>query len=362
MPGFQTSPGNMITQMSDQPPQPIPEYHDVDARTFREAILSEYRPAVLRGMVKSWPAVQAALVSHAHIVRYLALLDSGKPVDAVLMPPQAGGRISYDDSMNGVNFVHKRLPLSGVVEQLSRYAMFDNPPSVAVQSALIPECLPGFTAENRLPILDEAVAPRIWLGNRVTVPAHVDESNNVACVVAGRRRFTLFPPEQVANLYVGPLDYAPTGAAMSVAQLVEPDFARFPRLKDALAAALVAELTPGDAIFIPTLWFHHVESLDRQLNVLVNYWWNGVLGDVEGTASGTECLLHSLMNIRHMPPHLRKAWAAWFHYYVFDATDDRFAYIPEHRRGILGKMSAEGSERIRKLLITKLSVERGKKS
>ena len=183
------------------------------------------------------------------------------------MPPQARGRIAYNDSMDGINFAHRRLPLSAIVEQLSRYALFDNPPSVAVQSALIPECLPGFAVENRLPVLDEAVAPRIWLGNRVTVPAHVDESNNVACVVAGRRRFTLFPPEQVSNLYIGPLDYAPTGAAMSVADLVEPDFERFPRLKDALSAAYVAELAPGDALFIPTLWWHHVESLDQQLNV-----------------------------------------------------------------------------------------------
>lgn len=340
--------------MPDQLPSPICEWYDVDEGKFREEIITQYRPAVLRGLVRSWPAVQAALRSHGDFARYLTAFDNGTPVDAILMPPAARGQISYKDSMDGINFAHRRLPVSGIVEQLSRYALFDDPPSVAVQSALIPECLPGFAAENRLPILDDAVAPRIWMGNRVTVPAHVDESNNVACVVAGRRRFTLFPPEQVANLYIGPLDYAPTGAAMSVAQLVDPDFERFPRLREALSAACVAELAPGDALFIPTLWFHHVESLDRQLNVLVNYWWNGTLGTVEKTESATDCLLHSLLNIRPLPAHLRKAWAAMFHHYVFDATDDRFAYIPEHRRGVLGKMSPEASQRIRDQLIAKL--------
>ena len=64
-------------------------------------------------------------------------------------------------------------------------------------------------------LLDEKILPRIWLGNRITTPAHVDEWNNVGCVVAGRRRFTLFPPEQITNLYIGPLDFAPTGAAMA---------------------------------------------------------------------------------------------------------------------------------------------------
>ncbi len=340
--------------MLHQTPQPIPEWRDVDERKFREEIVAEYRPAVLRGLVDTWPAVRAGLVSPAEISRYLIAFDNGTPVDAILMPPHARGRISYKDSMDGVNFAHNRLPVSAIVEQLSRYALFENPPSVAVQSAPIPECLPGFTEANRLSILDEAVAPRIWLGNRVTVPAHVDESNNVACVVAGRRRFTLFPPEQVSNLYIGPLDYAPTGAAMSVVDLVDPDFERFPKLKDALSAAYVAELAPGDALFIPTLWFHHVESLDRQLNVLVNYWWNGPIGTVGRTESAVDCLLHSLLNIRPLPPDLRKAWAAIFHHYVFDARDDDHAHIPEHRRGVLGKLSPEATRKVRNLLIEKL--------
>jgi hypothetical protein len=335
-------------------PQQIPEWRDVDDKTFREEVITRYQPAVLRGLVAAWPAVQTASRSHADFVRYLTAFDNGTPVDAILMPPQARGRIAYNDSMNGVNFAHRRLPVSAIVEQLSRYALFDEPPSVAVQSAPIPECLPGFAAENRLPILDDAVVPRIWLGNRVTVPAHVDESSNVACVVAGRRRFTLFPPEQVSNLYIGPLDYAPTGAAMSVAQVVEPDFEKFPRLRDALAAAYVAELAPGDALFIPTLWWHHVESLDQQLNVLVNYWWQGTIGAVDRTESGFECLLHSLLNVRPMPAEVRKAWGSMFQHFVFEARDERFAHIPEHRRGVLGTLSPEAQQRVRDMLVAKL--------
>ena len=102
--------------------------------------------------------------------------------------------------MDGFNFAPRRVPLSAVLEQLSRYALFEDPPSVAVQSALI-RCLPDSPPENRLPLLDAAVAPRIWLGNRVTVPALFDESFNLACVIAGRRRFTLFPPAGRQPLY-----------------------------------------------------------------------------------------------------------------------------------------------------------------
>jgi Cupin-like domain len=340
--------------MLQQTAQQIPEWRDVDERKFREEIVTQYRPAVLRGLVRDWPAVRAVRASLADFVRYLVAFDNGKPVDAILMPPQAGIRIGYNDAMDGFNFVRNRLPVSAIVEQLSRYALFDSPPSLAVQSAPIAECLPGFAIDNKLPVLDQAVAPRIWMGNRVTVPAHVDESNNVACVVAGRRRFTLFPPEQISNLYIGPLDYAPTGAIMSVADLVDPDFERFPRLKDALSAAYVAELTPGDALFIPILWWHHVESLDQKLNVLINYWWNGPIGIVGKTESAVDCLLHCLLNIRPLSPDVRKAWAAIFHHYVFDASDDDHAHIPEHKRGVLGAMPPELKQKIRNLLIAKL--------
>lgn len=309
---------------------------------------------MLRGLVGDWPAVQAGLRSAAEASRYLTGFDNGRPVDAILMPPGAGGRIAYNDAMDGFNFARNRLPVSAIVEQLSRYALFDNPPAVAVQSALIPDCLPGFVAENRLPILDPAIAPRLWLGNRVTVPAHFDESDNIACVVAGRRRFTLFPPEQVANLYIGPLDFAPTGAAMSLVSFADPDFARFPRFRDALTAAFTAELGPGDALFIPTLWWHHVESLDPKLNVLVNYWWNGTLGAVARTASGMDCLLHGLANLRPMSPDLRRAWAALFHHYVFDAGGEDVAYLPADRRALLTGSSPEAALRIRKLLIARL--------
>ena len=52
----------------------------------------------------------------------------------------------------------------------------------------------------------------------------------------------------------------------------------------------------------------------------MNYWWNGALGGVSRTASGMDCLLHSLLNISSLPCELRQAWSELFRYYVFDAS------------------------------------------
>ena len=45
-----------------------------------------------------------------------------------------------------------------------------------------------------------------------------------------------FPPEQVANLYVGPLDHSPAGMPMSLVDFAKPDFERFPGLRLAFEA------------------------------------------------------------------------------------------------------------------------------
>ena len=331
----------------------IREWHGVDAETFRRDIVTQYQPAVLRGVVKHWPAVQRGLESPEAISAYLKGFDSGKQVDVLMTPPHAHGRIFYNKNLEGFNFSHDRLPISAVNDQLLRYSKFENRPAVAVQSALLSECLPGFSAQNVLPLLDESVAPRIWLGNAVTTPAHFDESNNIACVVSGRRRFTLLPPEQIVNLYIGPLGYAPTGTPISLVTFAQPDFERFPRFREALAAAQVAELEPGDALYIPTLWWHHVESL-RKYNILVNYWWKGSVGATSPSASALDCLLHCMLNLKHLPEEHREAWRVIFDHYVFRARDDLAAHIPEGKRGVLGEISPDLAKQVREFLVNQL--------
>lgn len=333
--------------------QPIPEWRGVDERTFRDEIVTQYRPAVLKGLVAGWPVVRRGLESTEAICGYLNALDSGSAVDVLMMPPHVKGRIFYNERMTGFNYTHEKLAISAVNEKLLRYAKFENRPSLAVQSALLSECLPGFAKDQRLAILDESIQPRIWLGNAVVTPAHFDESNNIACVVGGKRRFTLLPPEQIVNLYIGPLDYAPTGTPLSMVPFREPDFEKFPRFRDALAAAQVAELEPGDAIYIPTLWWHHVESLTKY-NVLINYWWKGALGEPARTESALPALVHCLLALRHLPPEQRAAWRTIFDHYVFAASDDAVEHIPAHKKGVLGKISPEYAREIRKFLVKQL--------
>ncbi len=334
-------------------PGPIQELASLDDAGFLTSLAVSGQPAVLRGLIDHWPSVREARISPVAGVAYLRRFDSGVPVDAIMTAPEVAGRVFYNDTMSGFNFVRNRLTISVVAEQILRYGAFQRAPAVAAQSALVKEALPGFAEENRLAALDESIPARLWLGNAITTPTHLDEWNNLACVAAGRRRFTLFPPEQVANLYIGPLDFAPTGAPMSLVRLDDPDFERFPRFRNALGAALTAELAAGDAIFIPPLWWHHVESLEP-FNLLVNYWWHAAGGDPLGSDSGFDALLHAILNLRRLPPATRAAWGALLEHFVAGNDPQVTGHIPPGRRGILGPLTEESEKKWRAFLAGRL--------
>ncbi len=333
-------------------PGVIEEYHGAGQALELAGLVDRARPLVIRGLCRDWPMVAWSRQSDTAFAQGLAKLDNGREVDALLMPAGEGGVIGYNANVDGFNYAHHRVSITRGLQRLAAYSRQDNPPGLAMQSALIADCLPGLLEDHAVPFIDKAIQPRIWIGNKVTTPAHFDEYHNIACVACGVRRFTLFAPEQVRNLYVGPLDFAPTGAAIGMARLDRPDDPRYPRLKDALAAAQVAELHPGDAIYIPPMWWHHVESLE-QINALVNYWWKPVPAGGDAPATALGCLMHCILVFRALPPAERAAWKGLLDHYVF-GDDDPAAHIPAERRGILGALTpgqlAEFRETIRRYL------------
>ena len=60
---------------------------------------------------------------------------------------------------------------------------------------------------------------KIWIGTESVAKAHYDVPRNIACCVLGHRRFTLFRPEQIVNLYPGPLQLTPGGQVVTMADL-----------------------------------------------------------------------------------------------------------------------------------------------
>ena len=314
-------------------------------------ILASTEPLLLRGLVDDWPMVQAARSSQQAADAYLRRFYRDATVGAMLGAPEIEGRYFYNEDLSGFNFYPVRVRLDTVLAELEKHRGTEPPPSIYVGSTTIDTCLPGFRAENDVDLGARNALASIWIGNRTRIAAHYDLPDNLACVAAGHRRFTLFPPDQLENLYIGPLDFTPAGQAISLVDFARPDYGKYPRFAEALAHAQVAEMAPGDALFIPSMWWHHVEALDR-FNVLVNYWWRQSPDYMD---TPTNALMHALMTVRDLPPEQRKAWQELFRHYVFEAGDDTAAHIPEAARRILAPLDDDATRGIRTQLLKRMN-------
>ncbi|GGD60714.1 cupin-like domain-containing protein [Lacimicrobium alkaliphilum] len=330
----------------------IAEYSSLSAQQFFEQIVPAQKPIVIRGFAQSWPVVASAKKTPEDFVAYLGQFYKGKKASMVVAPPSANKRFYYNDDMTGINYLSGEERVDLFLLRLLELIDRDVTPAISMQNALTSEILPGLTNENRSDFFSE-VEPRLWIGNEGIVSAHYDGSDNLACVVAGRRQFVLFPPEQTCNLYPGPLNFTPAGAPTSLVDFNNPDFERYPLYKHALAQAYSVELGPGDAIFIPMLWWHHVESLEK-VNALMNYWWTGSSAPDAVSPSPIDSLNLALLAMRDMTPKQRDAWRCLFDHYLFKQGVDPASYIPKHQHHLLGDLSPQYIEGVKDYFIKKL--------
>lgn len=328
------------------------EFRDVTPEHFVREIQSRGEPALLRGAVAHLPAVAAGRAGRATAMAYLAGMANDEALPAIVGAPEIEGRLHHDaGNLREPNFERRRSTLKELLGWIEAEAGVTPPRVFAVQGLVLSQYLPRFPSENRMALFPEA-AGRAWIGNAAKVATHNDPAENIACCVAGRRRFTVFPPEQIGNLYLGPFHLTPASAQVSMVHVTQPDFVRYPRFERALQAAQYADLEPGDAVYLPYQWFHHVESLDS-FNVLVNYWWNAPSTGVAG--SPWDVLMHGLMTLRGMTPAQRRAWRAAFDHYVFLLNGDPGAHLPPYARGILGASAPQDLEEMRRQILKALN-------
>lgn len=323
-----------------------------DATSLDGLLRDAAEPFILRGLVRHWPLVQAGQESARAARSHLLAHARDREFVLSMANPDVGGRLFYDAAM-AVNFRMGKGRLPDIFAGFDKAEERDaaQVPTVYLGSIDIKQFFAGLDVANPLDLGARDPLASIWIGNATRIAAHNDFPDNLACCAVGRRRFILFPPDQFANLYLGPVDITPAGRPVSMVDFAAPDHAAHPRFRDALTVAQRADLAPGDALFIPSSWYHHVEALDT-FNVLVNYWWRETprfLGQPHNA------LLHAMMTIRDLPATERANWQAMFDHYVFSGGAAARAHIDPQAQGVLAPLDAHSAQRLHQFLLRSLS-------
>lgn len=339
----------------------VATWHNVTPAMFKNDIAPLAEPAILKGLISDWPLVkQVTSCTGENPHAWLNMLSEhyvGGSVRMAEIPRSESPQFFYNKARDGFNFTRKVAPFMQFMQVLLQNAELikagNNAGAVAIQSAPVVDYFNDLATTHTMALFADKPQPRFWLGNQSTVVAHYDDAENIACVIAGERKVTLFAPHQITNLYVGSIEHTPAGAPVSMVDLNNPDFEKFPKFKQALNEALVAQLQPGDALYIPTLWWHHVEALSP-INMMMNYWSGGSIAKSSEPVP-MDALLLSIMAIRDLPTAQKKAWQAFFNYHIFDFEEAQNQHIPEQLKGILNPLTSQQRAQVKQWLIKQLS-------
>lgn len=244
--------------------EPIARIAAPTRREFERRFVSTRTPVVLTGLISEWPALRS------WSTEYFARKWSDENVASLAT---RDGVLDIDERRTAV---FSKIRFGEQLEVLrtgrpsQRYvtAPTERMPADFQRDVVTPRYCEGATH----------LRSRFWLARAGTVtPLHRDLPHNLSAQVFGRKRWLLYPPS--AAVYpCRPWSRAPNFARVDPEA---PDLQRFPLFADARPASCVLE--PGEVLFIPHLWWHHVRSLDD--NAAVNFWFGGRVIAALGRAS-----------------------------------------------------------------------------
>ncbi len=226
------------------------ESHEIDvvdvltAAEFRSNYINRKKPVKITGMMQSWPAM------HKWSFEFFSQLNAESAVHLeegnVMQSETQFRKSNFQEFVNGL--------IAGDAQgYLSVFRIFD--------------FFPQLREDVDFSILDQFKTKSStsgWLGPKGTVTGyHIDWGDNILAQVVGRKCLHLAAPEETPNMYVS--RKFDQGTTISDVDLENVDEGRFPRFSNVRHQRVI--LHPGEMIFIPRGWWHHVRSLDASVSV-----------------------------------------------------------------------------------------------
>lgn len=228
--------------------RPLPDF-----ATFVEQYYSKNRPVIFTGAVDHWKALQRWTPHYLQEAYGNALVEIQYGRDS---NPQ------YEQQ----SYQHRRqVPMGEFVNMVLKAESSNNMYMTANNFGVTNKALSGLfddvgnLGDGYLDMPRLLEHGYLWFGPKGTVtPLHHDLTNNLFVQIYGRKRFRFIPALQVPLMYN-------FHHVFSEVDLLNPDLERFPEFANARVIDFVVE--PGETLFIPIGWWHHVVALDVSISL-----------------------------------------------------------------------------------------------
>ncbi|XP_058018012.1 bifunctional peptidase and (3S)-lysyl hydroxylase JMJD7 isoform X1 [Ahaetulla prasina] len=252
---------------------------------YREWICPN-KPCIIRNAFHHWPALKKWTLG------YLRRIMGSKLVSVAVTPN------GYADAVYQDWFVmpeERHMPFSAFLDILEKKITSPGVFYVQKQCSNLIEEFPELIGdvEPEIPWMSEALgkkpdAVNFWLGESSAVTSlHKDHYENLYCVISGEKHFLLHPPSDrpfipyelypPATYHVsedGSFDILEDKTAEKVPWIpldpLSPDLKQYPEY--AQAKPLRCTVKSGEMLYLPSLWFHHVQQSHGC--IAVNYWYD----------------------------------------------------------------------------------------
>ncbi len=226
----------------------IERISDITPQDFYRRYIKTRKPVVLTDHARSWPAVKKWSLEFFAALDATVYLEQGNVMQEETTFKETGFKAYIQQLMTA-----SETNDGGDVEYLSVFDIFNSFPQLRedVDFSLMGQ----YKRRNLI---------SGWIGPSGTVTGyHIDWADNLFVQLYGRKRFYMVSPDQSRNMY--PSAKYDSGSTLSQVDAINYDEKRFPKF--AKVNALTTTLEPGEMLYNPRGWWHHVESLDKSISV-----------------------------------------------------------------------------------------------
>lgn len=229
----------------------IERRHNVSRKEFLEKYYSKNRPVILCGLMDGWRATTRWTPEYLKSTcgEEIVEISSGRN-DNPLFEIEANKHLRKLRFAEYVDMVTSGKETNDFYIT-ARNGFFERPGTQALlddidvfSEYLDPSCKPS---------------SHFWYGPKGTVtPFHHDSLNILLAQLQGRKRIQMIPMNELLYMYN-------KGGVYTSIDAEAPNHERFPKYKKAQRQQV--DLMPGEVLFIPVGWWHHVRALDTSISI-----------------------------------------------------------------------------------------------